>query len=77
MHMCGVSHGDLKLENILVFREPLERDTDVKYYSAKVVSQLSIVLPRFYLHALMLCKVRLWKLVFDIFGPNLWRGALI
>ena len=79
MHMCGVSHGDLKLENILVFRKALGSDTDVKYYeySAKVVSQFSIVLPRFILRGLMLCKVRLWKLVFDIFGPSLWRSAVI
>ena len=69
MHMCGVSHGDLKLENVLVFRE-------VKNYSAKVVSQLSIALLRLP-HVLMLCKVRLWKFVFDILGPSLWLGAVI
>ena len=39
MHMCGVSHGDLKLENVLVFGEAFEPDTKVKHYSAKVVSQ--------------------------------------
>ena len=77
MHLCGVSHGDLKLENILIFREAHDSDRTVKDYSAKVVSQLSIVFPRFVPHALILCKVRLWKLVLDILRPSLQLGAVI
>ena len=38
MHMCGVSHGDLKLENVLVFREVHGSDLQVEHYSAKLVS---------------------------------------
>ena len=39
MHLCGVSHGDLKLENVLVFREPDQLDSIVGQYSAKLVSR--------------------------------------
>ena len=77
MHRCGVAHGDLKLESILVFREVHEPDIDVIHYSAKLVSQFLIVLPKLVMHALISCKVRLWKLVCDIFGPNFWFGAVI
>ena len=38
MHMCGVSHGDLKLENVLVFREVHGFDLKLEHYSAKLVS---------------------------------------
>ena len=77
MHRCGVAHGDLKLENVLVFGKIHEPDIEVTHYSAKVVSRFLIILPRFSLHVLILCKVRLWKLVFDIFGPRLWLAAVI
>ena len=42
MHSCGVSHGDLKLENILIFREPDQPRCKAEQYSAKLVSQPSI-----------------------------------
>ena len=41
LHLCGVSHGDLKLENVLVFREADAVGSKEKRYSAKLVSQLS------------------------------------
>ena len=39
MHLCGVSHNDLKLENVLFFREPDQLDSIVEQYSAKLVSR--------------------------------------
>lgn len=42
MHSCGVSHGDLKLENVLIFREPDQMGSTAEHYSAKLVSQPSI-----------------------------------
>lgn len=46
MHLCGVSHGDLKLENVLVFREADELGSIVGRYSAKLVRQRLIPLQR-------------------------------
>ena len=46
MHMCGVSHGDLKLENVLVFREPEIYSSTAEQYSAKLVSLRGISLPK-------------------------------
>ena len=55
MHKCGVSHGDLKLENVLVFREAHPK---VEQYSAKLVSRM-IALPGF--ASTDFLQVRLWK----------------
>lgn len=40
MHLCGVSHGDLKLENVLVFQDADERGSML---SAKLVSQRAVL----------------------------------
>ena len=39
MHLCGVSHGDLKLENVLVFEGEHGHRAIADQYSAKLVSQ--------------------------------------
>ena len=39
MHLCGVSHGDLKLENVLIFQEKHGYGSMAEQYSAKLVSK--------------------------------------
>ena len=74
MHLCGVSHGDLKLENVLVFREADQLDSIVEQYSAKLVSRTD-ALPE--LACTDFLQVRLWKLLYDLLGTSSWLDALI
>lgn len=46
MHLCGLSHGDLKLENVLVFRQADEVGSHREQYTAKLVSQPPLALLR-------------------------------
>ena len=74
MHLCGVSHGDLKLENVLVFREADQLDSIVEQYSAKLVSRVN-ALPE--LASTDFLQVRLWKLLHDLLGTSSWLDTVI
>ena len=74
MHMCGVSHGDLKLENVLVFGEAGPLASNVEQYYAKLVSR-TIALPGF--GSTDFLQGRLWKLLHDLLRTGSWLDTVV